>query len=165
VNYILHLISLHSKYLQYLNISHNQVTQNNTLLVDYIKNYLIDKGNSLSGLNISNNNIGDKNMIEIMIGVSKNRTLKKLWFAETSITDFCGIIIGTSLKYDKKLELLDLSGNNIGNETFISVFKGIISNTKLSSLFLCNCKMEDKHLRVIKLLILFKLVSCYYVTS
>jgi len=109
----------------------------------------MDKRNNLISLNISHNVIEDKNMAELLVGFSKNATLKRFWACNVKITDFSCVIFGTMLKFDQKLELLDLSENLINNESVTQIFKGIISNTTLNTLYLCNCGLNNKHIRVL----------------
>ena len=87
-------------------------------------------------------------MSELCVGLSKNTTLKKLWVAGINITDFSGVIFGTMLKYDQKLELLDLSDNKIGSDSVTQIFKGVITNTTLNSLYLNRCGLANRNLRV-----------------
>ncbi len=57
------------------------------------------------------------------------------------------MIIGTLLKYDKKLKLLDLSKNYF-NQYIYNIFKGLIMNSTLEILTLRECEIENSELKV-----------------
>ena len=57
-------------------------------------------------------------------------------------------ILGTVLKYDKKLKLLDVSGNLFGDENISFMLKGLICNSSLETLMMNNMNLTNKSLRI-----------------
>jgi hypothetical protein len=57
------------------------------------------------------------------------------------------MILGTLLKYDKKLKLLDLSKNYFIQYIY-NIFKGLIMNSTLEILTLRECEIENSELKV-----------------
>ena len=58
------------------------------------------------------------------------------------------MILGTLLKYDKKIKILDLSKNYFGQFIY-NIFKGLIMNTTLEVLTLRECDVENTELKVL----------------
>jgi Ran GTPase-activating protein (RanGAP) involved in mRNA processing and transport len=101
-------------------------------------------------LNISGNNLGDKIFSEICLGVSKNGHLIKFFSSDNELGKISAIIIGTILKYDKKLKALDISKNLFNDEIISYVFKGLISNSCLECLMLNETNITNKSIRILE---------------
>jgi hypothetical protein len=101
----------------------------------------------LVSLNISGNMIGEKNFAEICVGVSKNSHLIKLFTAENDLGKISATILGTIIRYDKKLKVLDVSKNPFGDNSIGYLLKGLISNVTLQILLVCECSLTNSALR------------------
>ena len=56
------------------------------------------------------------------------------------------MILGTLLKYDRKIKLLDLSKNYF-HQYIYNIFKGLIMNSTLEILTLRECEIENNELK------------------
>ena len=142
--YLLTLISRYSIKLDYLNIGYNKIgKQTCEILID-----ILQKNNvKLMGLSIGGNKIGDKLFGDISIGISKNSFLNKLFINDNDLGKITSVILGSILKYDKKLRILDVSKNNFGDENIAYMLKGLICNTTLETLIINEMGLTNKSLR------------------
>lgn len=115
---------------------------------EMLSNILTKNLLKIISLNISGNKFGDKNFSEVCIGLSKNTSLTRFFSADNELCTISSFLIGTILRYDKKLKWLDLSKNKFDDESVTNVFKGIISNNTLESLVLNENQLSNKCLSV-----------------
>ena len=144
-SYLLTLISKFSIKLDYLNIGYNKIgRQTCEILIN-----ILEKNNvKLIGLCIGGNKIGDKLFSEISIAISKNCFLNKLYINDNDLGKISSVILGSILKYDKKIKLLDVSKNNFGDDNISYMLKGLICNTSLETLFINDMGLTNKSLRI-----------------
>ena len=144
-SYLLLLVSKFSTKIDYLNINYNKIgRQTCEILIDILQKNVV----KLYGLSIGGNKIGDKMFSEISIGISKNIYLSKLFINDNDLGKISSVILGSILKYDKKLKLLDVSKNNFGDENIGFMLKGLICNTSLETLMINNLGLTNKSLRI-----------------
>ena len=144
-SYLLWLVSKYSTKIDYLNINNNKIgKQTCEILIDILQKNAV----KLHGLSIGGNKIGDKLFSEISIGISKNTFLNKLFINDNDLGKISSVILGSILKYDKKLKLLDVSKNNLGDENIGFMLKGLICNTALETLMINNLGLTNKSLRI-----------------
>ena len=144
-NYLLNLISKYSIKLDYLNIGYNKIWKQS---VETLKDILTKNSVKLIGLCIGGNKLGDDLIKEILIGISLNTSLTKLFINDNDLGTKSSAYLGTTLKNDKKLKLLDVSKNNIGDDNIGVMLKGLISNTNLETLILNELGLTNKSLRI-----------------
>jgi len=143
-SYLLLLISKFSTKIDYLNINYNKIgRQSCEILIDILQKNIV----KLYGLSINGNKIGDKLFSDISIAISKNSFLAKLFIGDNDLGKISSVILGSILKYDKKLKLLDVSKNNFGDENIGFMLKGLICNTSLETLIINNMGLTNKSLR------------------
>lgn len=140
-------IDIFSSNIEALNLSYNRL---GAKTISSLSKLLLKPTCYIKSLNLNGNYIGDHNFSEFCIGLSKNLYLNKLWLAENALGKISLIIIGTVLRYDKKLILLDISSNDFNDDTIVYVFKGMISNTCLKVLFLNNLKLTKKSIDILE---------------
>ena len=144
-SYLLWLVSKFSTKIDYLNINNNKIgRQSCEILVDILQKNIV----KLSSLSIGANKIGDKLFSEISIAISKNNYLNKLFVNDNDLGKISSFILGSILKYDKKLKLLDVSKNNFGDDNIGYMLKGLICNTALETLMINDMGLTNKSLRV-----------------
>ena len=143
--YLLFLISKFSNKIDYLNLSNNKLgKQSVEILID-----ILEKNNvKILALSIGGNKLGDKSFSDISEAISKNLHLQKLFVHNNDLGKISSAILGTVLKYDKKLKLLDVSGNFFGDENISFMLKGLICNTSLETLMMNNMDLTNKSLRI-----------------
>ena len=100
------------------------------------------------GLSIGGNKLGDKSFSAITEAISKNIYLQKLFVHNNELGKISSSILGTVLKYDKKLKLLDVSGNPFGDENISYMLKGLICNSSLETLMMNDMNLTNKSLRI-----------------
>lgn len=144
---ILQMLETFSNNLEHLNISYNQISLKSVQILSKI---LIKPDCSITNLNLTGSKIGDQNFSELCLGLSKNLHLSKLWLADNDLGKIGIIILGTVLRYDKKLVLLDLSANKFDDDCLVYVFKGLISNTCLRILYLNSLKLTKKSINILE---------------
>ena len=144
-NYLLNLIAKFSIKLDYLNIGYNKIGKQS---IETLKDILTKNSVKLIGLCIGGNKLGDDLLKEILIGLSLNTTLTKLFINDNDLGTKSSAYLGTTLKNDKKLKLLDVSKNNIGDDNIGVMLKGLISNTSLDTLILNDMGLTNKSLRI-----------------
>ena len=144
-SYILTLIKNFGIRFDYLNLSYNKLGKNSIELLIQI---LQENAVKINTLCIGGNSLGDKLFSELCIGISKNSFLNKLFVNDNDLGKISSVILGTILKYDKKLKLLDVSKNNFGDENIGYMLKGLICNTSSEILFLNDMNLTNKCLRV-----------------
>ena len=144
-SFLLLLISRFSTKIDYLNINNNKIgRQSCEILIDILQKNIV----KLYGLSISGNKIGDKLFSEISLAISKNSFLNKLFINDNDLGKISSVILGSILKYDKKLKLLDVSKNNFGDDNIGYMLKGLICNTSLETLMINNMGLTNKSLRI-----------------
>jgi hypothetical protein len=143
--YLLYLIDSYSSRLEYLNISYNKIGK---LSCEYITNILKKNTLQLLSLNIGGNQLGDKLFSEICVGVSKNSHLIKLFTPDNELGKVSSVILGTILRYDKKLKTLDVSKNFLDDNIVGNLLKGLISNATLETLLLNENNLTYNSLRI-----------------
>ena len=143
--YLLYLISKFSKNLEYLNISYTSIGKNTC---DILINCLTNNNLKINLLNIGGNNIGDELFSEILVAISSNIHINKLYINDNNLGRISSNIIGNFLKYDRKLKLLDVSKNNFDDENIIFMLKGLIINSTLETLFLNELGLTNKSFRI-----------------
>ena len=143
-SYLLTLISKFSIKIDYLNIGYNKIgKQSCEILID-----ILEKNNvRLLGLSLGGNKLGDKLFSDISVGISKNSFLNKLFINDNDLGKITSVILGSILKYDKKLKFLDVSKNNFGDENIGYMLKGLICNTSLETLIINDMGLTNKSLR------------------
>ena len=143
-SYLLTLISKYSIKIDYLNIGYNKIgKQSCEILID-----ILEKNNArLLGLSLGGNKLGDKLFSDISVGISKNSFLNKLFINDNDLGKITSVILGSILKYDKKLKFLDVSKNNFGDENIGYMLKGLICNTSLETLIINDMGLTNKSLR------------------
>ena len=143
--YLLFLIEMYSKHLTFLNISFNKIGK---LSIDSMAHILSKNNISILGLNISGNNLGDKMFCDLSVGISKNTSLERFWTYENNLEKASCLILGTILRFDKKLKLLDISRNTFDDTILHDLFKGLISNSALEVLKVNECNMSNLSFKV-----------------
>ena len=143
-SYLLFLISKFSKNLEYLNISYNKIGKN---ACNYLNQILIQNDIKITSLSIGGNNLGDELFSEILVAISYNTYLKKLFINDNNLGRISSSIIGNFLKYDKKIKLLDVSKNDFNDEVINFLLKGLIINSTLDILFLNDLNLTNKSFR------------------
>jgi len=144
-SYLLFLVSKFSNKIDYLNLSNNKLGKQS---VEIIKDILEKNSVKIIGLSIGGNKLGDKSFSEITEAISKNIYLQKLFVHNNELGKISSAILGTVLKYDKKLKLLDVSGNPFGDENISFMLKGLICNSSLETLMMNNMNLTNKSLRI-----------------
>ena len=111
--YVIFLVSKYGQSIEYLNISYNSIGKNTCeLLIESLSNNNL----RVPSISLSGNKIGDKIFSEIAIGISKNIYLTKLFIGDNNLGKISSVVIGSILKYDKKIKLIDVSKNKFGDE-------------------------------------------------
>ena len=142
--YVLFLVSKYGFSIEYLNISYNSIGKNTCeLLIETLSNNNL----RVSSLSIAGNKLGDKMFSEIAIGISKNIYLNKLFIGDNNLGKISSVVIGSILKYDKKIKLIDVSKNNFGDDIIGYILKGLIVNSTLESLFLNDLGLTNRSFR------------------
>ena len=142
--YVIFLVSKYGQSIEYLNISYNLIGKNTCeMLIESLSNNNL-KVNSLC---IAGNKLGDKLFSELAIGISKNIYLNKLFIGDNNLGKISAVVIGSILKYDKKIKLIDVSKNHFGDEIVGYILKGLIVNTTLESLFLNDLGLTNRSFR------------------
>jgi Ran GTPase-activating protein (RanGAP) involved in mRNA processing and transport len=143
-SYLLYLVESYAIRLEYLNISYNKIGKQTC---EYLTNILHKNTLKLTSLNIGGNNIGDKIFSEICVGISKNSYLTKLFTNENELGKISATILGTILRYDKKIKLLDVSKNYLDDNIISYLLKGLISNVSLEVLYVNESNLTNRALR------------------
>ena len=142
--YVIFLVSKYGQSIEYLNISYNSIGKNTCeLLIESLSNNNL----RVPSISLSGNKIGDKIFSEIAIGISKNIYLTKLFIGDNNLGKISSVVIGSILKYDKKIKLIDVSKNKFGDEIVGYILKGLIVNSTLESLFLNDLGLTNRSFR------------------
>ena len=144
-SYLFFLISKYSNKIDYLNISNNKLGKQS---IEILNDILQRNNVKIIGLSIGGNKLGDKLFSDISEAISKNIFLQKLFVRNNELGKISSAILGTILKYDKKLKLLDVSGNIFGDENISYMLKGLICNSSLETLMMNNMELTNKSLRI-----------------
>jgi hypothetical protein len=131
--------------IEILNLSYTKMEKKST---EILANILTKNALKILSLNISGNKLGDKSFSEICIGLSKNKFLNRFFASDNELSTISSFLIGTILRYDKKLKWLDLSKNKLDDENVTNIYKGIISNNTLEGLVLNENSLSNKCLSV-----------------
>ena len=146
----MHLISEFSKDLEFLNISYTGIGKNSC---DILINFLTDDHLKITTLNISGNNLGDELFSEILVAISSNSYVNKLYISDNNLSRIGSNVIGNFLKYDKKikwliinssLDILFLNDLGLTNRSFRTFDTTLSINTNLKKLFLEKNKFNYK---------------------
>ena len=143
-SYVLFLVSKYGLNVEYLNIGYNSLGKNSC---DYLIDSLSNNYLKVTCLCIGGNKLGDKMFSELAIGISKNIYLNKLFIGDNNLGKISSVVLGSILKYDKKLKLIDVSKNNFGDDIIGYMLKGLIVNTTLETLFLNELGLTNKSFR------------------
>ena len=142
--YVIFLVSKYGQSIEYLNISYNSIGKNTCeLLIESLSNNNL----RVPSISLSGNKIGDKIFSELAIGISKNIYLTKLFIGDNNLGKISSVVIGSILKYDKKIKLIDVSKNKFGDEIVGYILKGLIVNSTLESLFLNDLGLTNRSFR------------------
>jgi hypothetical protein len=142
--YVLYLVSKYGFNVEYLNIGYNSLGKNSCeYLIDSLSNNYL----KVTCLSIGGNKLGDKAFSELSMGISKNLYLNKLFIGDNNLGKISAAVIGSILKYDKKLKLIDVSKNNFGDDIIGLMLKGLIVNTTLETLFLNDLGLTNRSFR------------------
>ncbi len=142
--YVLFLVSKYGSSVEYLNIGYNSLGKNSCeYLIDSLSNNYL----KVKSLYLGGNKLGDKMFSELAIGISKNLYLNKLFIGDNNLGKISSVVLGSILKYDKKIKLIDVSKNNFGDDIVGYMLKGLIVNTTLESLFLNDLGLTNKSFR------------------
>ena len=142
--YLLYLITKFSKKIKYLNIAYTSIGKNTC---EILNESLSDNNLKINTLNIGGNNLGDELFSEVLVAISSNTYINKLFINDNNLGRISSNIIGNFLKYDKKIKLLDVSKNNFDDEIIAFMLKGLIINSTLDILFLNELGLTNKSFR------------------
>ena len=142
--YLLYLITKYSKKIKYLNIAYTSIGKNTC---EILNESLSDNNLKINTLNIGGNNLGDELFSEVLVAISSNTYINKLFINDNNLGRISSNIIGNFLKYDKKIKLLDVSKNNFDDEIIAFMLKGLIINSTLDILFLNELGLTNKSFR------------------
>lgn len=118
--------------------------------MEYIANIFTKNVVKINSFNMAGNQLGDNFFSDICLGISKNSHLTKLFTNENELSKISSIILGTILRYDKKLKVIDLSKNNFDDSVINNIYKGLISNGTLEVLVLNENNLTNKSLGVLE---------------
>ncbi len=116
--------------------------------VELLANILNKNTLKINSLNISGNKLGDKTFSDISLALSKNSHIIRLFTADNELGKISSYLLGTILRYDKKLKWLDISKNKFDDDNITNIYKGIISNNTLEGLMLNENLITNKSLSV-----------------
>jgi len=116
--------------------------------VEILSNILNKNNLKIISLNVSGNKIGDKNFSEISLAMSKNTHLIRFLTSDNDLGTISSFLIGTILRYDKKIKWLDISKNKFDDDNVTNIYKGIISNNTLEGLIMNENQITNKSLSV-----------------
>ena len=143
-SYLLHLISKYTKNLKYLNLSYTFIGKNSCeILIKSLSNNDL----KITSLNIGGNNLGDELFSEILVSISCNNFMSKLFIYGNNLGRISSSVIGNFLKFDKKIKVLDVSKNNFDDEIIVFMLKGLVMNATLDTLFLNELGLTNKSFR------------------
>ena len=129
-----------------LNISHNNITDQGANDLSTF----ISQNTELKELDLSHNNLQAAGAVKICrTNISK---LIKLNISHNNISNKASDDIASFLSHNKKLQLLDLSYNNLG---FIIIFKKMQSSNNLSVLKISNCCIISEAAKELATLLLY----------
>ena len=142
--YVIFLVSKYGQSIEYLNIGYNNIGKNCCeSLIEYLSNNLL----KVTSLCLAGNKLGDKMFSEISVGISKNIYLNKLFIGNNNLGKISSVVLGSILKYDKKIKLIDVSKNNFGDDIISHMLKGLIVNSTLEVLILNDLGLTNKSFR------------------
>lgn len=143
--YLFSLIETYGVRFDYLNVSYTKIGKmTNEILVNILKENKV----KILSMSIGGNALGDKLFSELCIGISKNIYLTKLFINDNELGKMSSVILGTILKYDKKIKCLDVSKNLFGDEHIGHMMKGLICNTSLETLMINDMQLTNRSLRI-----------------
>ena len=118
-----------NSYLEVLTLSSNDLRSSAIIILQMLSNIT-----SLKGLDMSNNHIGDKGGQVLVAVIKSNINLIKLHLSSNNLK-WSGIRISEALQSISSLESLDLSDNNLPEETGITLASAIQSNNFLKQIW------------------------------
>lgn len=140
---LLSILEQFSKGIEYLNISYIPLSKrSNDVLIRLISN----RNTRIILLNLSFCSVTDSIFSSFSVGLSKNSSLSQLNLSGNKLKRLSAVVLGTIIRYDKKLTCLDISYNQFEEEDLNYIFKGLISNTSLLVLYIKNMKISNKTL-------------------
>ena len=142
--YVIFLVAKYGQSIEYLNIGYNFIGKN---FCDHLIEYLSNNNLKVASLCLAGNKLGDKLFSEISAGISKNIYLNKLFIGNNNLGKISSHVIGSILKYDKKIKLIDVSKNNFGDDIIGYMLKGLIVNSTLEVLILNDLGLTNKSFR------------------
>ena len=143
-SYVLFLVARYGLTIEFLNLGYNSLGKSSCeILVDSLSNNNL----RISSISIAGNKLGDKLFSEIAIGISKNIFLNKIFIGDNNLGKISAVVIGSILKYDKKIKLIDVSKNFFGDEIIGYILKGLIVNNTLEFLILNDLGLTNKSFR------------------
>ena len=143
-SYVLFLVARYGLTIEFLNLGYNSLGKSSCeILVDSLSNNNL----RISSISIAGNKLGDKLFSEIAIGISKNIFLNKIFIGDNNLGKISAVVIGSILKYDKKIKLIDVSKNFFGDEIIGHILKGLIVNSTLEFLILNDLGLTNKSFR------------------
>lgn len=116
--------------------------------VEFLTNIINKNSLKIASLNISGNKLGDKNFSDISLALSKNSHIVRFFTYDNDLGTISSFLLGTILRYDKKIRWLDISKNKFDDENVTNIYKGIISNNTLEGLILNENFITNKSLSV-----------------
>ncbi len=141
--HLLNCIDNFSNKLESLNLSYTKMEKKS---VEVLSNILNKNTLKIASLNISGNKLGDKNFSEVSLAMSKNTHLIRFFTADNDLGTISSFLIGTILRYDKKIKWLDISKNKFDDDNVTNIYKGIIRNNFLEGIILNDNKIKNKYL-------------------
>ena len=121
-----------------LNISHNNVTDK---AADDIANF-ISRNTKLENLNVSHSNLHDNDAKKILeVNLSKLTTFN---ISQNSITSEIMDDIAEFLSYSTKIQIFDLSFNDVQDLRYTNIFKVLQNIASLTSLKFSDCNVTNK---------------------
>lgn len=109
----------------------------------------LQENRSLTRINFSNNQLFDKGLSSLCNGLKGHPQLQSLIIAEIQCTKIGASVLGRILETLPKLELLDISGNSIGDDGVISIVESVMYHQGISILHFQRCELYEASLLVI----------------
>jgi Ran GTPase-activating protein (RanGAP) involved in mRNA processing and transport len=134
------LASVLKEYKKLLKFSYTQSSSVVELMKALIGSNLL---NSLTQLNLQQNNIGEEGAHRIVGALEKNTSLKELNLQQNKIGRFGAYYIAKALEENTSLTQLNLQQNNIGDDDALHIAFTLEKNTSLTKLNLQQNKIGD----------------------
>ena len=101
-------------------------------------------------LNISKNYFRDEDICKFSIGISRCNFLNYLDLSDNSLSETAMTIFSTIVKYDRKIRVLDLSGNPVHSDVIYNLMTNMGRNNVLKILKLRRMAINDEHIKRLK---------------